>query len=77
MVSLHKSTIKTKVKIIRWELSSKITAKERDVALQRLNVFRDWFFNFVMRKNELDALIIIPIEEISPRYRDEVPRYVH
>ena len=53
------------------DLASKITAEERDVAVERLTVYKRWFLEHVMREGERDTLVLIPIENISPRYRDE------
>lgn len=44
---------------------------DRDIALKRLDVYKQWFLQEVMKTKEQNTLIIIPIEEISPRYRDE------
>lgn len=55
------------------ELSAKITRSERDIAVNRLEIYRKWFLKEVMRVDEFDTLIILPIENISPRYRDELP----
>ncbi|KAI9712290.1 MAG: hypothetical protein M1820_001503 [Bogoriella megaspora] len=57
----------------QWDLSSKITLEERDTAVERLEIYRKWFLETVMREKERNSLVIIPIEKISPRYRDEVP----
>lgn len=55
------------------ELSAKITQSERDIAVNRLEIYRRWFLKEVMRVNHFDTLVILPIENISPRYRDELP----
>lgn len=53
------------------DLSAKITQTERDIAIARLDVYRKWFSQEVMQVEKHDSLVIIPIENISPRYRDE------
>ena len=55
----------------RRELSSHITAEEHAKALERLEVYREWFTEHVPRPGERDTMVLIPIENISPRYRDE------
>lgn len=55
------------------DLSAKITQCERDIAVNRLEVYRKWFMKEVMRVDQFDTLVILPIENISPRYRDELP----
>ena len=55
------------------ELSSKITQEERNVACDRLEVYRKWFMEHVMQEGRMDTVVLIPIENISPRYRDDPP----
>ncbi|KAF2836307.1 amidase signature enzyme [Patellaria atrata CBS 101060] len=40
----------------------------------KTQVFRAWFKRQVMKQRDCDTVVIIPIEEISPRYRDELPK---
>ena len=54
--------------------ASKISQEERDVAAAKLDVYRNWFSKHVMRSGESMTIVLIPIEEISPRYRDEAPK---
>ncbi|KAF2205659.1 amidase signature enzyme [Delitschia confertaspora ATCC 74209] len=58
----------------QWELSSHITKEANSRALERLDIFRDWFNKVIMKTGIRNAIVIIPIEEISPRYRDEMSR---
>ena len=58
------------------EVSRLITKDERDIAVERLDVYKEWFLKTVMRTGKYDSVVIIPIEEISPRYRDEPPPFV-
>ncbi|KAF1850932.1 amidase signature enzyme [Cucurbitaria berberidis CBS 394.84] len=57
----------------QWELSSHITRQANVEALKRLEVYKDWFSKVVLKSELQNTLILIPIEEISPRYRDELP----
>ena len=52
------------------DLSATITQAERDTAIIRLKVYREWFFREVMQVKKSNSIVIIPIENISPRYRD-------
>ncbi|KAG6366059.1 hypothetical protein INS49_000235 [Diaporthe citri] len=60
---------------VRWQLhmSSKITRAERDVAVKKLDIYKDWFLDVVMQRGKRDTLVLIPIENIAPRYRDYPP----
>lgn len=53
------------------EQSAKITQNERDIAISRLEVYREWFSKEVMQAGTCNTIVIIPIENISPRYRDD------
>lgn len=55
------------------DLSSKISGKERDIAVEKLDVYKEWFLDVVMQRGKRDTLVLIPIENISPRYRDDPP----
>ena len=56
---------------IARERSSKISRDERDDAVSRLEVYRDWFSKEVMQAGKYSTIVVNPIENISPRYRDE------
>lgn len=51
--------------------SAEITTEERDDAVARLEVYREWFSREVMQSEKRSTIVIIPIENISPRYRDD------
>jgi hypothetical protein len=59
------------------KLSSTITRAERDVAVEKLEIYKEWFLDVVMKREKRDTLVLIPIENISPRYRDDPPLWVH
>lgn len=52
------------------ERSAKITQIEREIAITRLEVYSEWFSKEVMQAGTCNTIVIIPIENISPRYRD-------
>ena len=52
------------------DISATITEAERDTAITRLKVYREWFVREVMQVDNYNSIVIIPIENISPRYRD-------
>jgi len=59
--------------IINRDLSSHITPNSHTEALNRLEVYKDWFNEFITKPGKQITLVLIPIEEIAPRYRDEIP----
>jgi hypothetical protein len=52
-------------------LPATITKGERDTAVERLAVYNKWVGEKILRLSTHETIIIIPIENISPRYRDE------
>ena len=53
------------------DLSSQITEAQRDHAVQRLSVFKVWFMKHIMAVDTARTVVVLPIENIAPRYRDE------
>ena len=52
-------------------LSASITQSQRDEAVSRLDIYKSWFLSNIMELGHKRTYIIIPIENVSPRYRDE------
>ena len=54
-----------------WNSCKSILRTERDEAARRIDVFRDWFRTTFFKRNQ--PLLIVLIENVGPRYRDEPP----
>jgi hypothetical protein len=65
----------TLIMYVSRELASHITTSAHEEALHRLEVYKEWFTSTILQPAERNTLILIPIEEISPRYRDEMPTH--
>ena len=39
--------------------------------MRRFKVYREWFLEHVMNEGRRNTLVILPIEELETRYRDE------
>ena len=73
VVSVHHLayfSITYQLSILR-DISAKITKKARDIALDKLEVYSKWFCNIIMQVEKQNAIVVLPIENMSPRYRDE------
>ncbi|KAF2690062.1 hypothetical protein K458DRAFT_383194 [Lentithecium fluviatile CBS 122367] len=57
----------------QWDLSSKISKEASTEASKRLEVHKEWFLDVVMHTDQRNTLVLIPIEETSARYRNELP----
>ncbi|KAL8731036.1 MAG: hypothetical protein Q9166_003687 [cf. Caloplaca sp. 2 TL-2023] len=53
------------------DLSAGITKEARDMAVEKLQVYRKWFCSKVMQTEKRNAIVVLPIENLTPRYRDE------
>ncbi|KAL8713070.1 MAG: hypothetical protein Q9220_002930 [cf. Caloplaca sp. 1 TL-2023] len=54
----------------QWKTSAQISRPARDRAVKRLEVYCSWFCNTVMREQYNNSIVILPVENILPRYRD-------
>ena len=41
--------------------------------MRRIGHYKKWFLTEVMQDGVANTLIVLPIEDLSPRYRDEPP----
>ena|ERR1700753_2434039 len=58
------------------EFGKTITKEDRDKGFARLDVYKKWFKDSLLGVNDDSTLIIMPQEDMQPRYRDEVAKYV-
>ena len=56
---------------ISRSISRDITQTDRDEAVRRLSVYKAWFADKIMEVGRKRTITVLPIENISPRYRDE------
>jgi hypothetical protein len=56
-----------------WEFAKKITREERDLGFRKMDVYRKWFKNTILTGKHSNTLVMMPLESMGPRYRDEVP----
>lgn len=50
-----------------------INEQQRDEAHNRFGVFRQWFLDHVLKTKKQHAIMLLPIEKLEPRYRDDPP----
>ncbi|KAF4628721.1 hypothetical protein G7Y89_g9427 [Cudoniella acicularis] len=56
----------------QWNLSAGITKEERDISVHRLSVYEKWCSEKVLQIGTYNTIILIPIENMTPRYRDKL-----
>ena len=57
----------------KWALGKAVTQDERDQALHRLEVYKTWFLDTIMQRQERETYLVMPIAEVAPNYRDVSP----
>ena len=57
----------------RWNLGKQVTSSQHHEGMSRLAVYKDWFLNEIMRLTEVESLLVLPIANVQPNYRDEPP----
>ena len=53
-----------------------ISREDRDEGFARLDIYEKWFNEVILTGKHSNALIVMPLESMCPRYRDEPPSYV-
>lgn len=54
-----------------WAFAKSMTKETRDQGFERLAVYKRWFEDVVVSRGW--PLVVMPLESMAPRYRDEVP----
>ena len=57
----------------RWNLGRNVTQEQHQEGLHRLEVYKSWFLKEVMGGLENNAILVMPISEGAPNYRDHPP----
>ncbi|KAJ5719003.1 amidase signature enzyme [Penicillium malachiteum] len=55
-----------------WETGKAISKQERDNGFRKVEVYARWFKETILKEDRANALMILPLENLSLRYRDEV-----
>ena len=69
----HKEPYVTPFNHWRWNLGKQVTSSQHHEGMSRLTIYKEWFLNEVMRSTEVQSLLILPVQNVQPHYRDEPP----
>ncbi|PGH34679.1 hypothetical protein GX50_02467 [[Emmonsia] crescens] len=58
-----------------WDVGKTMPKEERDKGLERIGIYGRWFKDTILTHEHSNALIVLPIESVCPRYRDEPPTF--
>ena len=56
-----------------WSFAKNMSKEKRDQNFERLAVYKRWFNEVIFSGNSVWPLVIMPLESMLPRYRDEAP----
>ncbi|CAI7586228.1 unnamed protein product [Penicillium manginii] len=59
-----------------WEEGQKISKMERDDGFNKIEIYVRWMRDRVLTGDRANAFVVLPLENMSPRYRDEIPKWV-
>lgn len=58
------------------QVGSGITLAQRTDATRRMEIYKDWLLHEVLHIDDETALVVLPIKDAEPNYRDTDPEYV-
>ena len=58
------------------EIGSGITLAQRNDAMRRMEIYKNWVLQEVLHVNDETAFVVLPIKDAEPSYRDTDPGYV-
>ncbi|RSL54933.1 hypothetical protein CEP54_009624 [Fusarium duplospermum] len=59
----------------QWELGKTISKEERDEGFRNIDTYKKWFHQTILTGKHSNALTILPLETMTPRYRDQPPTF--
>ena len=69
----HKEPFVTPFNHWRWEIGEQVSEAHYKDSMHRLSVYKQWFLKAVMQDDELESLLVLPIANVEPNYRDTPP----
>jgi hypothetical protein len=54
-------------------LGEQVSDEEHEDMRQRLSIFKSWFMERYMKDGEQDSILVFPISNVKPNYRDTYP----
>lgn len=60
----------------RWKIGSTVTKEQHQEAMQRMDVYKQWFLKVVMQSGVKNSFVVMQSEDVGPKYRDDLPPLV-
>ncbi|KAJ5870705.1 Amidase [Penicillium solitum] len=63
----------------RWETGAAVSEEQRKNAVQRMDTYKEWLLNAMFGEptSETETLVVLPIANAAPNYRDEPSQSPH
>ncbi|PKK51768.1 hypothetical protein CI102_3128 [Trichoderma harzianum] len=58
-----------------WDAGKNTSLYNRNDGFKRIVVYRQWFQQTILTGDHMNAIIVMPLEDAKPRYRDDVPDF--
>ncbi|KAK5096304.1 hypothetical protein LTR70_003057 [Exophiala xenobiotica] len=58
-----------------WEYAKTVTREERNRGFEKMATYAKWLSSHVLTGTHSNTLVILPIEDMKPRYRDQQPDF--
>ncbi|KAL4939101.1 amidase signature domain-containing protein [Aspergillus oleicola] len=58
-----------------WKIGATVTRETRDAGFKDIDTYAGWFKDTILKDDLSNALVVMPLESICERYRDEVPLF--
>jgi len=59
---------------MRRSLGDEVTLEERNAEILKLDIYKDWLLEEIFKVSSRTAIMILPIDEPVPTYRDAQPQ---
>ncbi|KAF2676242.1 amidase signature enzyme [Lentithecium fluviatile CBS 122367] len=71
--SFGRTPFVTEVNQWLWDLGADVSQEQNDEMNKRILKFKEWFLREYIKADEEDFIIILPISDVKPNYRDVYP----
>ncbi|KAK0111635.1 hypothetical protein ONS95_001980 [Cadophora gregata] len=58
-----------------WAFAQTISKDKRDKGFEHIKTYKEWFETQILSTATGNVLVVMPIESMNPRYRDESPKF--
>ncbi|KAF2804286.1 amidase signature enzyme [Mytilinidion resinicola] len=56
-----------------WKLGEQVSREQYEDMNRRLSIFKQWFLKHYMKAGEQNSILVLPLSDVKPNYRDVYP----